>query len=139
MRIELHSGRTIYLKKFYQWEAGGMLEGYPNEYINNRSIEEAKRIAGEMHPNLYFFAPKETPIPNVKLPSFMGRAVEIPGIACAAYFRSSAIQKGDDAPLYESYCSMAWFQEEYGLPIEEEILDKIKSLDWDGVAKEYEI
>ncbi|OJJ17150.1 hypothetical protein BKI52_31045 [marine bacterium AO1-C] len=137
MQIELYSKRTIYLKKFYQW-SNGVLEGYPNEYLNRRYIAHALETAEKMHPKPHLFTPQEIPL-NVKLPSFLGKAVEIPGIACVAYFRSSGLRKDDDAPLYESYCSMVWFQEAYGLPIDQEILEKIKTLEWESVATEYEI
>jgi len=140
MQIELYSKRTIYLKKFYQWVINDILEGYPNEYLNQRSIENAIEVAKKIHSNPYLFSPKETPLDvDVKLPSILGKAAEIPGIACVAYFRSSALTKGDDAPLYESYGALVWFQDDYGLPIDKEILEKIKNLSWESIATEYEI
>lgn len=59
-----------------------------------------------------------------------------PYIACTALFRSNGVMREDDEDIaFASILAVVWFQENFALPIDESVLERIKAIDWDRLAE----
>lgn len=58
--------------------------------------------------------------------------IRIPYITCYGLFNSSII------PGFGSSLTIVWYQDGFATPIEESVLEHIKTIDWDKVAEGYE-
>jgi len=59
----------------------------------------------------------------------------LPSTTCIALFNSTALSRRDSEP----YSSMVvvWFQNEFALPIEDEVLGLIRRIDWESQAADW--
>lgn len=135
MKIVLASGREISLSNLRQGKTyAGMLNGFFDarvaQYEIEQLIDEARELSVEgCEPFLI------QPVLNVtQLPS--GRTQEkLPPIACIARFSSNELKRPDSEPY--SSLVFAWFQDKFAMPIDAEVLDEIKAVDWERHAKDW--
>ena len=140
MKIILDSGREIFLDSICQNHTyGGLLCGYPDKEMNERNIKYAMESALEkMNPEVTYLVPP--PLIEVELDEdvkeYYKDAMRIPYITCYAQFESSVIDKddGNDA----SWLTIVWHQDDFALPIDESVLEHIKTIDWDDLAEGYQ-
>jgi hypothetical protein len=133
--IQMASGRSISLAALNQSRTyEGLLEGVPTDKMNKRHVDSALKKAHELWKQRpYLIPPVETPIKFEREYPF-GVPAEIPGITCFARFRShQPVGQGDYSEL-----TLVWFQSEFALPIDEEILVHICAMDWNKHATDYE-
>jgi hypothetical protein len=112
----------------------GLLEGVPHEEMNKRFIEgavrDAKKEFGEAEP--FLIQPKQTPLDIGREYPF-GKPAIIPGVLCIAFFLcvfpTPRGQGGDYSAM-----KIVWFQDQFAMPIDSEILDQIRAVDWLGLA-----
>jgi len=140
MKIELNSGREIFLDSIYQYHTyGGLLAGYPNKEMNDRHIKNDMESALEqMNAEVIYLVPPS--LLEMEIDERARRhhkdAIRIPYITCYGQFESSVIT-GDDRND-ASWLTIIWYQDDFALPIEESVLEHIKTIDWDKVAEGYE-
>tara|TARA_Y100000310_G_C20468462_1_gene708805 strand:- start:562 stop:924 length:363 start_codon:yes stop_codon:yes gene_type:complete len=113
-----------------------LLRLYPKEIIV-RLIENAKKKlwSGTVP---FLINPVETPITvslgKKKFYDNMGdgwKPMSIPRISCIADFESAPI---DSSNYSLSYLTIAWFQNEWAMPIDEKVMEQIKCIEWDKYA-----
>ena len=112
----------------------GLLEGVPHEKMNQWFIEGAVRDAktgfGEAEP--FLIRPKQMPLDIGREYSF-GKPATIPGVRCIAYFRCTFPTPRGRAGDFSSM-TIVWFQDQFAMPIDPEVLDQIRTVDWPGLA-----
>jgi hypothetical protein len=135
--IELASGRLIHLCELNQsFTYKGLILGVPTHKINQAFIARALEQAGKGREGTpYIIEPTEKPFEgDWHLDSDSGPAVALPSVKCVGLFESGTGPQG--STLEESWLLIVWFQDEFALPIQPEILEQIKAVDWDRVAIE---
>lgn len=60
---------------------------------------------------------------------------QFPAVVCVAVFNSDGLAKPDAEPM--SSLTLIWFQDEFALPVDVEVLAHIQSLDWEALATEW--
>ena len=149
-KITLNSNRVIWLYEIHcSLTYGGLLEGLPNRKMNKDTILGLAEMANHKIYNAtkpYTIRPEETLIEpkSESTKSYRDRMVkelgndwelaQIPRIQCIASFESEQIT--DD--YMGSNLTVAWFQEEYPMPIQQDVINKIKSIDWDNKASSFD-
>ncbi len=144
-RIELNSGRIIYMTWLQQGRTyGNQIEGLPTF----RGIPPEEPWLLESNGERYLLvdrAPIPLPISDKQKEQFLKRnprlakseypfCSEAP-VSCRAHFESKpTANPGED--IWTSGLTMEWRQEKFAMPIEPRVLDKIKALDWDALAKD---
>jgi hypothetical protein len=135
MKIVLASGREIGLSRLQQGRTyAGMLNGFFDARVNQHEIdqllEEARELAVvDCEPFLIQPAPAITELPS-------GRMQEkLPPITCVADFRSNELNRAGSEPY--SSLAVAWFQDEFAMPIDTEVLNQIRKIDWERHAKDW--
>ena len=129
--IMLRSGNIIHCESIRQWRTyGGLLEGLPTRQMNERNIEqlikeEQDRRWGEVP---YLVPPVVKPIEyNADRDYPFGIPEAFPAVTCVAWFRS-----------YPRSLTIIWFQNEYAFPIDSQIVEHLRGLDWERLAVEGE-
>jgi len=80
----------------------------------------------------YLIAAVETPIEyHRERPYPFGEPARLPAIQC--FGRWESYEYGDPAFDY-STLAVVWFQQEFALPIDENIISSIREIDWEKVA-----
>ena len=139
MKIELNSGREIFLHEIYQYQTYmGLLCGVPTKRMNQRrmksSLEEAEN---KMKPDKIYLVPP--PILEVNVSKNIAEnypeAERIPYITCFAEFGSSGLKEDDG---YASWLTIVWYQDEFALPIDDAVIEHIKTIDWEHEAEGYD-
>ena len=149
-KIALNSNRVINLYEIHcSLTYSGLLEGLPNRKMNKDIILGLAEMANDKiyNPtNPYLIEPEEKKIhiEGGSTKSYSDRMikehgddwelVQIPRIQCIASFESESIT--DD--YMGSNLTVAWFQEEYPMPIQQDVINKIKSIDWDNKASSFD-
>ncbi len=142
-KITLNSGRIIALEEIHQHLTYlGLLEGLPNSRMNNEILKELPKIANKKiwgNTSPYIIKPKGD---NIKLKKerieyYKSKGsdfvpMSFPKICCLGHFSSNSIT--DDYMF--SNLTIAWFQDDWIMPIDELILNQIKQLNWDNLAIE---
>jgi hypothetical protein len=108
----------------------GLVEGVPTDRLNRRLIDSAVRDAKEVfgHAEPFLFRPEQTPFDIGRKYPF-GEPATIPAVRCIAYFECLfPTPKGQDADY--SCMTMVWFQDEFAMPIDPDVLNKIRAVDW---------
>jgi hypothetical protein len=112
----------------------GLLEGVPHEEMNQRFIEgavrDAKKEFGEAEP--FLIRPKQTPLDIGREYPF-GKPATIPGVRCIAFFLCVFPTPRGQAGDFSSM-KIVWFQDQFAMPIDPEVLDQIRAVDWLGLA-----
>ncbi len=150
LKIKLNSSRIISLYEIHcSITYAGLLEGLPNRKMNKHIIERLTETAKDKIYNPtkpYIIKPKEILIEVKDGPakSFRDRMVkehgeeweliQMPRIECIASFESNAIT--DES--MGSNLTIAWFQEQHPMPIDEDIINEIKAIDWDNEASSFD-
>ncbi len=132
--LKLDSGRVIHLYQLFQSPTyAGLLEGQPSASLNKEIIEEAMRHVGEKLWNAgtpYLIEPVIQVRAGYSTPS-------LPPAVCLANFECFQGVSGTDDG-YMSSLSLVWFQDDFALPIDPLILDMIKAVDWESLARDWE-
>lgn len=130
--IFLNSGRELILKNLYQAQVGIMLEGKLLQIfvdqIEESGIKFAKDVFKCERPYLINY-PKSKQLEA--LDNYEAK------IMCIARFESSAIAQ--DKTCYISTGAIIWFQDNYAFPIDSDILNTIKSVNWEEIAIDFEL
>jgi hypothetical protein len=122
VKITLASGREVWLGALNQRHTyAGVLAGKPdartNQPVIDELLEDAKRTVAGSTPQL------------VGSPDVSGR---LPAVACIAELQSGGLMREGSEPY--SSMSVAWFQDDFALPIAPAIVASIQSLDWEAEA-----
>jgi hypothetical protein len=116
----------------------GLLEGVPHEKLNQRIIEaavqDAKKVFGASEP--FLIQPKQTPLDIGREYPF-GKPATIPGVRCIGYFLCLSATPQGQAGDYSSM-TFVWFQKQFAMPIDPEVLDQIRAVDWLALATNLE-
>ena len=140
-KITLSSGRSIFLEKLYQQQTyAGFIEGFPNKTNNNRQIEFVVEIARKMDDNesdVHLVSPERysylRQMGGKEKDFFNDKSTEwLPMVACVGIFKSDAIAR--NPKKQESRLTLVWYQDEFGPPIDEGVLERIKAIDWNSLA-----
>jgi hypothetical protein len=140
LKIILDDAREIFLNSICQSHTyEGLLAGYPDKEMNDRFIKDAmvsalKKMSAEA---TYLVPPFSLEVEvHARVKKHYKDAIRIPYITCYGQFESSVI-KGDD--VNDASClTIVWYQDEFSMPIDESILEHIKTIDWDGKAEGYQ-
>ena len=140
-KISLDSRRTISLDELHQHLTyAGLLEGLPTRKLNKDILSELKdtvhnKIWASTTPHI--IKPHESPVKlsDERKAYYQARGPEwepviLPKIICIGHFMSDAIT--DDFMF--SSLTIVWFQEDWMMPIDNTILQQIKSINWDKHA-----
>ncbi len=153
--LQLDSGRTIRLDQLIQSRTyAGLLLGAPDEHTFEMQIDgaitKAKRILGD-DPLPHLIAP-EPVFYTVELGRSRinrdlvvtpddgeirrHRGQRLPLVTCIAQFTSrEPAGKPEDAGIFsESVATLVWFQEAFGVPTDEAILDRLQQIRWEAIA-----
>ena len=145
-KITLDSGRTIILEELHQKQTyAGLKEGLPYTSLNDRhvdwALETAQKICiNESEPLLitpdrrnYLREPGDME----HFRSYSGGRPEwLPLVRCIAGFKS--IFPARNCNMDGSYLVLVWFQNEFAPPINNAALQKIKSINWESSAVDFE-
>jgi hypothetical protein len=111
----------------------GVLEGCPNHFVNQRiikkSVEHARQLFGTHPPHL--IAPIEKVIALNEEDS-VTRIVVLPAVRCIAVFEANYPTKPDTGDY--SALTVVWFQDDWALPIQGDIISALRSLPWANLA-----
>ena len=141
-KIILNSNRSIIIDEFYQEPTYlGLIEGFPMHYSNREILKSLSNTVKQkiwVSSMPFIIRPKEEPIklsPEAK-ERYSKRPKEfqpmaLPNITCIANFSSGPI---DQQNYSLSYLSIVWFQNDYAMPINTNILKKIKEINWEQRA-----
>jgi hypothetical protein len=132
-RLKLESGVEILLSALSQRATYmGLLEGSPTREMNFSIIRETANVVFHGFSPLVI-APTQKAIPRSGEPYPFGEPATLPAVSCLALFESCQKKPGfeqDDA----TELVLAWWQDEFALPIAPDVLAKIRTLDWGAVC-----
>ncbi|MCC7337737.1 MAG: hypothetical protein IT422_21825 [Pirellulaceae bacterium] len=132
-RLRLACGTEISLVSLNQSSTyGGMLEGHPNGDMNAGLIQRfVKRVEKQSGWKPYLITPTERPVSHdlkvVKRPW-----VELPGIACEAYFFSRSFGE------FGSSINVCWYQDDFAFPIDAHVLEALQNIAWTEHARPHD-
>ncbi|MDX2006557.1 MAG: hypothetical protein SFU83_14890 [Meiothermus sp.] len=130
MEITLAGGRKVRLSSLLQYHTyEGWLEGFPTAEINARKVQGLVDQYTKEDEHAPLIVPyTETPIQyEGKYP--FGTPQTLPSITCMGLFTDTS---GGE---YYSGLRIVWFQNEFALPIESRIVEYIRDVDWNRVAR----
>ena len=134
MQIQIIRTIPTYLNSFHQWKTYEALhEGLPTTDINIGIIERVKLRAQALYPqqSIHLIEPELTPF---AMEGAFSEFSQYPRYTCVArILHMEAIRTITKAA---SSLVVIWMQENYAMPIDEEVLEKIKWIEWDMVADE---
>ncbi len=112
----------------------GLIEGIPTEEMNQRIIEGAVRDVNKGFEAVqpYLIIPKQEPL-DIGREYPLGKPAMLPNIQCTAFFRC-VFPTPYGTPHDYSYMTIIWFQKEYAMPIDYEVMAKIRAIDWLNLA-----
>lgn len=139
--LTLDSGRKIYLTNLHQSRTyANVIEGIPRYSPEDASQRFA--ILSQQHDPLYLLDQTPVPLPisasYAKDLSLLPNLYSLPPITIVARFESSSpAQKPGETPdsLECSALNFLWFQQNFAMPIDDQICSKLKAIDWDHHAK----
>ncbi|MEZ4446014.1 MAG: hypothetical protein R3B72_43460 [Polyangiaceae bacterium] len=133
--IELASGWTVHMHELCQWMTySGLFDEPPTSELNDSIIRDARNRARSRGwnvgtPHLIEPARKR----QVEPPGFDPPGFEwLPAVTCICGLEAPRSTRDDDLDL--SVLTLIWFQDEYALPIQEDVATAIHLLDWDRLA-----
>lgn len=140
--IRQASGRSIILEGLDQSRAyAGLLEGLPGKEMNDWIIESTlQKAAGrilDVKPHLLPPPRRDYRHEPGDMEKYKNdrtrRAIEwLPEVRCIASFKSDVTRPDFDG--YMSLLTVVWFQDDFALPIQESVLEQLKTLDWNALA-----
>ncbi|MFJ8635084.1 hypothetical protein [Streptomyces sp. NPDC093568] len=139
-RVVLTSGRSLDLSELrFSSTYGGMLEGYPCKPVNDMKIRSLVRAAERAHPSLpVHLVPPPREYPDQYAGAF-GPVEVLPSVACVGAFHSAALDRGQDPVLRRSALTIIWFQPTAHMPTGCDAEDALREVDWEGLARDYEL
>ncbi|MFJ7075168.1 hypothetical protein [Streptomyces sp. NPDC098781] len=139
-RVVLTSGRSIDLSELHLSSTyGGMLEGYPCKVVNDMRISGLVRAAeGDRPSTPVHLIPPPREYPDQYSGAF-GPVEVLPRVACVGAFRSEAIDPDRDPVLHRSALTIIWFQPTTSVPAGCDAEDALREVDWEGLARDYEL
>jgi hypothetical protein len=112
----------------------GLLAGVPTREMNQRIID--RLIAQYVNPAEYgvplLLEPEQQPIDVSERRSIRGTPAKLPSVTCIARFNSDGQLGTDDI---WSVLRLIWFQDQFAFPIEDRVLQQIRTIDWETHAK----
>lgn len=140
--VLLKSGRTIYLRElrqFQPYEEHEVLPGcIPTSEMNQRLLDqclEAERGKGFSEP--YLIRPTETPLTFRDPPPLrLGQPAALPAVGCIGRFVSYDPARNTNHNL--SGLIVIWFQEQFALPIDPEVLEQLRKINWEQHASDFD-
>jgi hypothetical protein len=142
--FRLSGGREIFLTRIQQHRTyGGMLCGLPRDPERTvfRAIEEAQSWDGRFHgapvviPATIVRGTKPEPNNSRRIPSAMLEWSMLPQVTTFAEFKSLTTAR-DHSEVYSSVL-VVWWQTQFGIPREADLLDRLRSIDWVKHAKDW--
>ncbi|MFE9881837.1 hypothetical protein [Streptomyces sp. NPDC005784] len=134
--IVLLSGRSIRLTELRMSSTyGGMLEGYPCKRINDLKVSWLQRQAERAFSSTpVHLVPPSREYPDETAGAF-GPVEVLPSVACVGVFNSAALDPSMDG----STLVVAWFQPAPEVPAGEDAGLALRSIDWEELARDYEL
>lgn len=128
-QIVLNGGQTIRLAALDQSRTyGGMLEGYPNSRTNRWLIENSLERLRRGGRRAHLIEPTETEFPD-KTPVGKQPWLELSSIKCIGCFESKELGE------FGSRLIILWFQPRFAMPIDGNVLQRIREIDWNDLAE----
>ncbi|WP_037674750.1 hypothetical protein [Streptomyces griseus] len=140
-RVTLTSGRTIDLDELRLSSTyGGMLEGYPFRFLNDRLIKGLLTLAENTYRNspVHLVTPPRDQPEDAYTGAF-GPMESLPPVACVGSFRSAAIAPEHDPVLYRSWLTVVWFQTSPTAPSGEDAEAGLRGVAWEELARDQEL
>ncbi|KMS73642.1 hypothetical protein ACM01_18075 [Streptomyces viridochromogenes] len=143
-RVVLTSGRSLDLSELrlsstYGGMCGGMLEGYPCKPVNDLKIRGLVRAAEHAHPSVpVHLVPPQREYPDQYAGAF-GPVEVLPAVACVGAFHSTALDRDRDPVLSRSALTIIWFQPTARVPYGCDAEEALRDVDWEGLARDYEL
>lgn len=137
--LTIATGREVYLQRWHQYAIyAGLLCGIPTGF--ERFVMAASNRAQALFPDcserLVILEPTLRALP---IEMARGRSDErpaiLPPVCSIAEFVSSKPAR-DPAECYSSLVAV-WFQDQFGLPVDTDILDQLRTLEWDQKASDW--
>lgn len=141
-RLVLASGRDIALSALHLRSTyDGLLEGYPNPRINDRTLAALPNGAARVLPGapVHVVEPARTRPPEAGGRAPFGPLELLPAVVCLGWFRSHPVDAGLDPVLHESRLVIAWFQDEAGLPVTGPATEALRAVRWEDWAEDAEL
>ncbi|WP_328880606.1 hypothetical protein [Streptomyces sp. NBC_00299] len=137
-RVVLTSGRSLDLSELQLSSTyGGMLEGYPCKPVNDMKIKGLVRTAERAHPSVpVHVVPPPRECPDQYAGAF-GPVEVLPSVACVGAFRSTPLDR--DPVLHRSALTIIWFQPTTHVPYGCDAEDALREVDWEELARDYEL
>lgn len=138
MDIILKNGIEVKINELHQWGTyNGLLEGIPTDKSNKRIIKQIiKRAQKICHMDAYYLiTPKQTPIEINRAYRF-GVPMRLPSVACIAELWHHQPARNEE--MHASSLLLIWFQKEYCFPIQDDIIEQFKDVDWKKYALDFE-
>jgi hypothetical protein len=135
MNTVLDDGHTIWLKEIDQWLVyDGLLDGLPTERLNASLIDHIMVSAAVGGRRAVLITPDQTRPAGTGGPDSGEDAYSLlPRMAVRARFESlQPVSGGGDF----SELTVVWFQDTWALPIDGGVLEKIRSVNWTGSARD---
>ncbi|MFE6620517.1 hypothetical protein [Streptomyces sp. NPDC057740] len=145
-RVVLASGRSLDLSELrLSATYGGMLgilgtpEGYPCKPVNDRKIKVLVRAAARAHPAVpVHLVPPPREYPDQYAGAY-GPVEVLPAVACVGAFHSTALDRDHDPVLRRSALTIVWFQPTARVPDGYDAEETLRGVDWEGLARDYEV
>ena len=126
--LEMKDGREIHLERLTQWLTyEGLLEGTPTHDMNQKYLAGLRARPAEraFERSCYVVRPQERRVLRAGLDVELGW---LPRITCVGLFVSHERARDPDADM--SSLRIFWLQDNFALPIAQDPLAQIKTLDW---------
>ena len=127
--FNLHNGRSVSVEQFQHSDTyASLLEGKPNEFINNRIIERSLKAASKHDSDKPFLIP-----PKTHQDSRGG--VRIPPVCCVAQLMSTPMS----SQMHGSALSVVWFSDPFfDEPLAIFTERSLRDIPWEQVARDFE-
>ena len=136
--IIVEHNKSVIIKSIHQWMTyGGLLEGLPTDRMNKNILErlpdQIKQHCGDWP--FYILEPIQTPI-EFDDNYIFGKPMKLPSVICIIDLTFHKAVRNPQ--MHGSSLIIAWFQNSYAFPIEDEIIEKFKKLAWSQYARDFE-
>ena len=135
--VEKRSGRKIWIASMHQYATyGGLQAGLPratDSYVEV-ALKMAQTIFSSTEKPAALLKPRLKRRPKVRV-EYPGKpAARLPLVTTIALFESGPVS---DKQMYRSSAIVIWFQEHFGMPTDEHILQQLQNLDWPTHATDW--
>jgi hypothetical protein len=127
----------VTVSKIMQWHTyEGMLEGLPNRKLNRDLLESLERKLKDFCglDQVYIIEPLEKPF-TADSPYFRGDPAMLPMVTCMAeIFTYHSFR---DQTREFSMMGIAWFQDQFAFPVDQNVVDIIKAIPYRELCGEF--